>query len=500
MSQSFKQDINFLEYPLWMQDNREKEGFASKDREGFVYSTAYVPPSKTDMIFLYYILLKSQQNDWSRDIELTQYEFLKNCGISPGKYWRDRLKDSLKRWCAIMIEFQGTFYDGHNYKAMCFHILDSWKIREDNNKLHIKISGEWLVQVKESNFFKYLNFEQVKALRSPLALRLYELLVKAFQGRAEWKVGALNLAKKIPMKEKYAAHIIPKIEVAVGRINKNTDFRLELKVERPERGKAVFVFRKLPEKGEAGKSGNKVEKKEAPKSINPVSLEREENESVAGLEELMLLLPQKHQEKKSCRKVLLYALRKYELGYIESSILYANKEARKNYSTFLRKTLEEDWGAELREEREEKRRQKEAQRRRDEEERRESERQRRIQEEVSARLKRLTAEEVEALREEALALLKLSGALPEELGESAIRLHMRMLLTQRLFSQKQRHQQAPTQRDLEEKQEDKESQPSGSEEEAKSKRTSKETSLESGKSILAGLGLLLQEGGESQGE
>jgi len=48
-----KQDINFLEFPLWMQDDRGKQGLVWEDRSGFLYETASKAPIKSDIIFLY---------------------------------------------------------------------------------------------------------------------------------------------------------------------------------------------------------------------------------------------------------------------------------------------------------------------------------------------------------------------------------------------------------------------------------------------------------------
>ena len=71
-----KQDINFLEYPLWVQDYKEGEGYIWKDIDGYVYQTAYKPPTKVDALFLYYLLYVSQQQGWQEEIKLSLITYM----------------------------------------------------------------------------------------------------------------------------------------------------------------------------------------------------------------------------------------------------------------------------------------------------------------------------------------------------------------------------------------------------------------------------------------
>lgn len=73
----FKQDINFLEYPLWMQrelDNTEIAKFT--DIEGYTFEATCGVPSKVDILFLYYMLSSSQQKNWSQKLILSRYDSL----------------------------------------------------------------------------------------------------------------------------------------------------------------------------------------------------------------------------------------------------------------------------------------------------------------------------------------------------------------------------------------------------------------------------------------
>ena len=125
-----------------------------------------------------------------------------------------------------------------------------WDLEKGTGHLNIRFAPKWLEWIKNSDYFRYIDFRQMKSLGSPLATRLYEILIKSFQGRNEWSIDALKLAAKIPMKEEYVADILPKIVKAVDIINAKTDLDITITVKRPQRGQAVITFRKHKTKSE----------------------------------------------------------------------------------------------------------------------------------------------------------------------------------------------------------------------------------------------------------
>ncbi len=331
-----KQDINMLEYPLWMQDEKlpskipEDKGFIWQDREGYVYRCGYKVPTKLDIIYLMYLLYRSQQEGWKEEIELSRYEILRSCGYSscrPADY--ERLEDSLERWKMVGIKFQGTFYDGKKYIALSFGVIDTWKIDEQTKRLRIRFNKEWLTRIKNSSYFKYLNFDQIRALRSPLAMRLYEVLIKSFQNRDEWTIEAKKLAQKIPMKERAVAHIIPKIKAAVNRINAKSNLRVSLYIKRPQRGQAIFTFKRLSEE-----------------SVEPFILETGTQGGEEVLQKLLSLVPEVQRKKKTVQEMISRALRQHGEEYVKRNILYTNAKVRnpRSYRAFLVRALREDWG------------------------------------------------------------------------------------------------------------------------------------------------------------
>ncbi|EKE13306.1 MAG: hypothetical protein ACD_13C00042G0005 [uncultured bacterium] len=335
-----KQDINFLENPLWFQDeklaNRTEDGFVWKDKEGFIYRAGYKPPVKTDMIFLLYLLIQSQKQKWAETLTLSRYQVMNDCGLGTNDWWYDRLEDSLKRWKMVGIEFHGMFYDKKEYLTKMFGIIDEWEVDKETKLLTVKLSSSYLLKIRESAFFRYIDFEQIKASRSPLATRLYEILMKSFKKSDTWKIDAVLLARKIPMKEKYPAHIVVKIKPAINRISTNTDLKVKFEIDKQKRGKVILVFTKLP-----------TEKKtKKPVATGKTAFIVPDD---AEFKNLVSLLPWERQKQTTLLEVLWKAFRRHGSDYVAWNIKYANKRAIGNYPAYLVKALKNDYGKAMKE-------------------------------------------------------------------------------------------------------------------------------------------------------
>jgi len=344
-----KQDINILEYPLWFQDECEAEkcegGFIwrlskgkSPDEKEFVLKTSFKPPVKTDIIFLLYLLLESQKQFWKEEIYLTRYQVVKGCGLTKDARWYDRLEESLERWKQVSIEFNNAFYNGQEYETLHFGVIDSWGIDKITKKLRIRFSPEYLSMVKNTSYCRYLNFDQVKALRSPLATRLYQLLVKTFKNRDTWEIDAVSLAEKIPMKQKFPAHIVLKIKPAMNRIYKYTDLKVTVEERKKARGETVLVFTK-----EVAKPKEKPMEKKTPPFVMP------DNEE---FKKLVSMLPLERQRQKSLLELVLKAFNKKGFDFVAWNIKYANKRAIGNYPAYFLKSLQGNFGEVMKEEEE----------------------------------------------------------------------------------------------------------------------------------------------------
>lgn len=336
-----KQDINLLEYPLWFQDeckaeNQEK-GFVWEHPNGkFLVKSTSKPPVKTDNIFLLCLLRQSQTQSWKDEFFITRYQVIKDCGLDTNNSWYARLVDSLDRWKQVHIEFNGAFYQGREYKTLHFGVIDSWGFEEKTKRLRIRFSPEYLSIVKDSSYFRFLDFDQVKALRSPLATRLYQLLVKTFKTRDTWEIDSVSLAEKIPMKQRFPAHIALKIKPAVNRIHKYTDLKVTVEERKKARGEIVLVFTK-----EAAKPKEKPLEKKTPAFVMP------ENDE---FKKLVAMLPLERQRQKSLLELVLKAFNAKGFDFVAWNIKYANKRAIGNYPAYFLKSLKGNFGAVMQEE------------------------------------------------------------------------------------------------------------------------------------------------------
>ncbi|MBI4707336.1 MAG: replication initiation protein [Candidatus Omnitrophica bacterium] len=226
-------DINFLNRPLYFQNIRYTIGkkFVWTDIEGYEYHSAYTPPDYIDMLILFYFLLRSQEKGYTANLYLTRYEIIKSCGFTKSPKTYARIQDSLERWSAVYLKFNGIFYDRQKYLTKFFHILKA-SINKETQKVEVVFDSDWLLKIKESNFFKYLNFEYYKALKRPISRRLYEILSpKCYDGK-EWHIHATKFGTDIPISKRkvrtkegakeviYASDVLTAIRPGINEINR----------------------------------------------------------------------------------------------------------------------------------------------------------------------------------------------------------------------------------------------------------------------------------------
>jgi hypothetical protein len=333
MDQLIKQNINFLEYPLWMINTEMKEwtedkiGKYWKGRNGYIYRCAYGVPDKTDSIFLSFWLMEAQKNNWSRTIETTKYRTLKECGMpTNGTQYYNRIQDSFWYWRGVTIGFKGIYFDNKEYKTKLFGIIES--VEEEKGKpIKITFNEKFLYEIQHSDYCKYINFDEVKELRWPIASRLHEILCKNFKGRNIWEIDPHKLADKIPLNTstgKYLSHILAKIKPAINRINKHTELKISLEVResKTETGKSILVFRKLANK-----------KEETAQNID--------TPKISELSFLVNLIPRVYQDNDAMIKLIDRYLKSDGFDYVKKSIDYTNKNIKNEngFRVYLAKVL-----------------------------------------------------------------------------------------------------------------------------------------------------------------
>lgn len=341
-----RHNINLLEYPIWFQDERlaetSEDGVVWRDMEGYVYRCGYKIPVKTDVIFLLYLLLQCQKADYAQIIKVSRYQIIQGCGLKRNSKWYTRLEDSLERWKMVGIKFSGAFYDGKEYQSMNYGVIDSWEIDKETKHLKVYFSQKFIEMMLGKGFFKYINFSEFKKLHSPLATRLYEILTKSFHGRDLWEIDAVKLAEKIPMKERYPAHIVPKIQTAITRINQCTQVFFEMTTRAVRRGHTILSFRKT----------DQVKPAPVIEAITEKTIIIPENPDVKAL---IALLPEVRRNQRTILEIVLGFYEMRGAPYVARNIRYTNKHAKQNYRPYLLKALRADYGLAMQEDEEAKR-------------------------------------------------------------------------------------------------------------------------------------------------
>lgn len=323
-----KQDINLMENPLWvLSEYPEKELKIVKKNGGeYVITSGYKMPERIDMNFLLFFIMNSQKNGYVQKLEFTRHEILHACGIGRSEDKYERLEDSLKRWINVVISFKGTFYNNNKYINKTFNIINHFVIDEKSKKLKLELNKYFIEEIKYSNFCRYIDFDKYKRLRKPVSSRLYEILLKNFVERQEWEIEAMNLAAKLTLgqsgnRKLYPADVKIKITPAINEINEKTELRIELETRKNKDKQLIFKF----------------------KLIKNLEIEKQEQEN-KEIQTLTALLKEGYENSKGISNALKKYYAQFGYDYVKYNILYANKKATKDYSGFLKSSLEENWG------------------------------------------------------------------------------------------------------------------------------------------------------------
>lgn len=248
-----KDDINFLEYPNWVIDRKSKATVWKIEKSNGSYEmvSPWGLPKHFDKIILYYLLYKlyREKNLDSYLLTTNRFEIAKN--VFPyekdfGKNRYKRIMDSLKKWNALSIHFDGgLFYGGDGETERFFHIIDDVVLRKETGELSLKFNESYVRQLKETKFYKFIDFEQYKKLHKTSSARLYEILVKNYKERNEWAIGIQLLAEKLTFEKRenaqsyYPSDVLRYLKPSITEINKKTDLEIGFTYNK-ETGACIF--------------------------------------------------------------------------------------------------------------------------------------------------------------------------------------------------------------------------------------------------------------------
>lgn len=231
-----KQDMNFLEFPLWFSERRTKKSNIEIKTETGAFKINTDPkliPDSTDILVLYYMLHKAQQ-EGSNHLKFKTFQVLKDLGLEPNDQYYKRILKSLETWQFVKIKFQDCFYLNNNVKRHItkgFGILSYRHIKDENiktkkNLLHVFevfFDSEFFMTVKQSLFFRHLDLKVFSELKN-LERRLYEWIPKQLLSRKTFTIKHTGFYSKMLLScPKYKSEIIRRsdsIKRALDNMNK----------------------------------------------------------------------------------------------------------------------------------------------------------------------------------------------------------------------------------------------------------------------------------------
>ncbi len=249
-----KDDINFLEYPNWVVDEKTKQQHLVVERQNGKYEI-FSPrglPTHFDKIVLYCLLHKlfAASNE-NLEITTTRYAIAKSIfdrKITDTEQFA-RIMKALKKWKAVSINFEGIFYSDNSHSERYFSIIDDVILNSKTKKLYIRFNQQYIKQLNETTFYKLIDFDQYKKLKSAVSARLYEILIKNFKDRDMWVISIKNLAEKLTLekrsnaKDYYPSDVLAQLRPGINEINKKTDLAVMFNYHKDQ---GMCTFQKMP--------------------------------------------------------------------------------------------------------------------------------------------------------------------------------------------------------------------------------------------------------------
>ena len=287
MDETLKQDINFLEFPLWTTDEHatSKNNRLIIEREGGIYciTSPEGMPNHLDKILLHILLFELLRDANNTDciIKTTRHELAKKLfpnNRSLGSKEYERVMSSLLRWKAIYIKFEGMFYANDEYTTRVFSIIDKFTLYRKTKLLEIKFSEDFIKQQRESSYFKYINITTFSSLKRPLSARLYEILAKTFVNNSSWSISLDKFAAKLTISKRknattyYSSDVLPRLIKSIAEYNEQAEHMVDFSYDKASN---VCSFRRVK------KEKKTITGKQKTESFKPArkSVELDENKS-----------------------------------------------------------------------------------------------------------------------------------------------------------------------------------------------------------------------------
>jgi hypothetical protein len=360
MKHVLKQDLNFLEFPLWFQVSHAQGPLTWQQLNGYTYRAAYRAPDQLDMLFLMYLLMHAQHQNYSHKLEFSRYEILKGCGCPINPQYLQRLEESLKRWLNVSLEYQECFQEPQRVLSAGFRLIENYRVRDKDRRIEISLSEPWLEQIKQSTHFKYIDFNYYRTLRRPVSRRMYELLGCFFRNQTLWRLPLIELGYRLTLYTRrkhnaqgqetrviYPSDVLTAVKSALEELNtlaSNTDVLRTLGVD-PQEVYAITY--------EVQNSRKMITLQKVPLThlfealVQPPEPEKPTPPAEDPLLQELLNYLKRHS--RPLQEWVTQAYREQGFDYVKWNIFYANRNGGRNYAHYLKLCLQHNWAREFRE-------------------------------------------------------------------------------------------------------------------------------------------------------
>jgi len=278
-----KVDFNLLTSGTWVLEKKGRQRvyrFEKRVGDGkvIIYNALDVP-SVLDSKILDYLMLKSQGQQWSKEVTVESLrKFAKDVGLGTGKQKVERIRKALEILVNTRIKFENCFIDSGtldyisegNYEVVNIGILSDYviekvKARGKPRRVSVWFNDNFLALCKHSLGYKLIPFAPIKGLRDT-AYALYKWAWRWFNNEkgygerwigdgkklVEWYKNELNSTAKY----RYPSKVLERISSAMEQLNESdrVPFHFQLKQEngsyrieiRRKEGVPLLLRREIP--------------------------------------------------------------------------------------------------------------------------------------------------------------------------------------------------------------------------------------------------------------
>ena len=275
------------------------------------------------------IIAKLSSMIQKEDDDITCYKFslqklLEELNLSRENY--THLIDSLDRLLTRIIIIKRL--DSNTFLKTTF--LSSTEYFLDDSTVELSFDKKlksYFLQLK-NNFTMY-EFENVVALSSVYAIRIYELC-KQYEKIKVRIIEIKTLKEILEIEDKYKLYADLKkrvLEIAKREINEKTDINIDFEEIKTGRKVTSIKFN--------------IEKKE--KQVKQIETSETKEKKYSEEVESLFCMIKKIEQVETIKDLINKLLKKHNKDYIKSNILYSNKNAKTNYNAYLQQAIENDY-------------------------------------------------------------------------------------------------------------------------------------------------------------